>query len=90
MGKSCFLIYFPRSTRLRRLTCRRPLAEQLLSFLFGSAGSSESTSRPAVRLLQGYYGCAAGKAKSAARSEIEKLKLADMTCAELAKEAAKM
>jgi len=38
----------------------------------------------------GYYGCAAGKAKSAARSEIEKLKLADMTCAELAKEAAKI
>lgn len=40
----------------------------------------------------GYYGCAVGKGKQAARAEIEKLKLdsTEMTCAELVKEAAKI
>merc|ERR1712025_32756 len=38
----------------------------------------------------GYWGCAAGKAKSAAKTELEKIKMADMTCAELIKEAAKI
>jgi 20S proteasome subunit alpha 7 len=38
----------------------------------------------------GYYGCAVGKGKQAARSEIEKLKLSEMTCAELVKEAARI
>ena len=41
-------------------------------------------------LLIGYWGCAAGKAKSAAKTELEKIKMADMTCAELIKEAAKI
>jgi len=40
--------------------------------------------------FQGYSGCAVGKAKQAAKTEIEKLKLADMTCKELVKEAARM
>jgi len=38
----------------------------------------------------GYYGCSIGKARQAAKTEIEKLKTADMTCAELIKEAAKI
>lgn len=38
----------------------------------------------------GYYGCAIGKAKQAAKTEIEKLKLSDMTCKELVKEAARI
>ncbi|XP_043284816.1 proteasome subunit alpha type-3 [Venturia canescens] len=38
----------------------------------------------------GYYGCAIGKAKQSAKTEIEKLKLADMTCKELVKEAARI
>jgi len=38
----------------------------------------------------GYWGCAAGKAKSAAKTELEKLKMQDKTCAELVKEAAKI
>jgi len=38
----------------------------------------------------GYWGCAAGKAKSGAKTEIEKLKTKEMTCAELVKEAAKI
>jgi hypothetical protein len=40
--------------------------------------------------FQGYFGCAVGKAKQAAKTEIEKLKLADMTSKELVKEAARM
>ena len=38
----------------------------------------------------GYWGCAAGKAKSNAKTELEKLKMMDMNCAELVKEAAKI
>lgn len=43
------------------------------------------------RLLhQGYFGAAIGKAKQNAKTEIEKLKLKEMTCRQLVKEAAKM
>ncbi|CAH3196900.1 unnamed protein product, partial [Porites evermanni] len=38
----------------------------------------------------GYHGCAIGKAKQAAKTEIEKLKMKDMTCQELVKEVAKI
>eukprot|EP00092_Neocalanus_flemingeri_P037711 GFUD01041057.1.p1 GENE.GFUD01041057.1~~GFUD01041057.1.p1 ORF type:complete len:256 (-),score=100.28 GFUD01041057.1:73-840(-) len=38
----------------------------------------------------GFWGCAAGKAKSNAKTELEKLKMADLTCAELVKEAARI
>jgi len=38
----------------------------------------------------GYWGCAAGKAKSAAKTELEKLKMSELTCEELIKEAAKI
>ncbi|XP_071440783.1 proteasome subunit alpha type-3 [Hetaerina americana] len=38
----------------------------------------------------GYFGCAVGKAKQAAKTEIEKLKLQDMSCRELVKEAARI
>ncbi|OQR79953.1 proteasome subunit alpha type-3-like [Tropilaelaps mercedesae] len=38
----------------------------------------------------GYYGCAIGKAKQTAKTEMEKIKLADMTCRQLAKEAARI
>ncbi|XP_075233530.1 proteasome alpha7 subunit [Lycorma delicatula] len=38
----------------------------------------------------GYFGCAIGKAKQNAKTEIEKLKLQDMTCQELVKEAARI
>lgn len=40
--------------------------------------------------MQGYFGCAVGKAKQAAKTEIEKIKLGDMTCQELVKEAARV
>lgn len=38
----------------------------------------------------GYWGCAAGKAKQAAKTEIEKLKVQEMSCQDLIKEAAKI
>ncbi|XP_060531029.1 proteasome subunit alpha type-3 [Cylas formicarius] len=38
----------------------------------------------------GYHGCATGKAKQSAKTEIEKLKLGTMTCKEIVKEAAKI
>merc|ERR1711963_28952 len=37
-----------------------------------------------------YWGCAAGKAKQSAKTEIEKLEMKNMTCKELVKEAAKI
>jgi hypothetical protein len=40
--------------------------------------------------FQGYFGCAVGKAKQSAKTEIENLKLSDITCKELLKEAARM
>jgi 20S proteasome subunit alpha 7 len=40
--------------------------------------------------VQGYYGCAIGKAKQTAKTEIEKLKMKDMTMKDLVKEVAKM
>ncbi|XP_067031456.1 kinesin-like protein KIF6 isoform X1 [Acropora muricata] len=39
---------------------------------------------------QGYHGCSIGKAKQAAKTEIEKLNMKDMTCEELVKEVAKI
>ncbi|CAG9838385.1 unnamed protein product [Diabrotica balteata] len=38
----------------------------------------------------GYFGCATGKAKQSAKTEIEKLKMGNLTCKELVKEAAKI
>jgi len=38
----------------------------------------------------GYWGAAAGKAKSNAKTELEKLKMADLSCADLIKEAARI
>jgi hypothetical protein len=39
---------------------------------------------------QGYYGTAAGKGKQAAKGELEKLKLTEMTVRQAVKEVAKM
>lgn len=41
-------------------------------------------------LSYGYLGCCMGKAKQAAKTEIEKLNLTELTCAQLVKEAAKI
>ena len=39
---------------------------------------------------RGFYGCAVGKGKQNAKTEIEKLDLSNMTCRELVKEVAKV
>lgn len=41
-------------------------------------------------LSYGYFGCAIGKAKQAAKTEMEKLKFSEMKCADLIKEAARI
>jgi len=41
-------------------------------------------------LRQGFFGCAIGKGKLAAKTEIEKLKLSEMTSRQAAKEVARM
>ncbi|KAF5302330.1 hypothetical protein FQA39_LY10369 [Lamprigera yunnana] len=59
-------------------------------------GSYDPTDGPAMYLIDpsgvsyGYHGCAVGKAKQAAKTEIEKLKLTNMPTQELIKEAAKI
>ncbi len=46
---------------------------------------------PSTRLLlQGYHGTAIGKAKGAAKTELEKLKLSELTCRQAIKEVARM
>ena len=39
---------------------------------------------------RGYYGCAVGKGKQNAKTELEKLNLSSMSCRQLVKEAAKV
>jgi len=41
-------------------------------------------------VYHGYLGCAIGKGKQAAKSELEKINFGEMTCADLVKEAAKI
>lgn len=59
-------------------------------------GGYDITDGPAMFLIDpsgvsyGYHGCAVGKAKQAAKTEIEKLKLTDMPTQDLVKEAAKI
>lgn len=53
-------------------------------------GQPEMYSIDPSGVAYGYHGCATGKAKQSAKTEIEKLKLSNMTCRELVKEAAKI
>ncbi|KAI2654175.1 Proteasome subunit alpha type-3 [Labeo rohita] len=55
------------------------------SFILGSYDEDDGP-----QLYMGYWGCAIGKAKQAAKTEIEKLQMKDMTCRELVKEVAKI
>lgn len=47
-------------------------------------------SAPLPRAAQRYYGAAVGKGRQAAKNEVEKLKLGEMTCREGIKAVAKM
>ncbi|XP_059483724.1 proteasome subunit alpha type-3 [Neocloeon triangulifer] len=59
-------------------------------------GSYDQVDGPAMYVIDpsgvshGYFGCAIGKAKQSAKTEMEKLKLSDLSCRELVKEAARI
>ncbi|CAF89630.1 unnamed protein product [Tetraodon nigroviridis] len=63
------------------------------SFILGSFDKDDGPQLYMVDpsgISYGYWGCAIGKAKQAAKTEIEKLQMKDMTCRELVKEVAKI
>uniref|UniRef100_A0A3B5K9F1 Proteasome subunit alpha type n=1 Tax=Takifugu rubripes TaxID=31033 RepID=A0A3B5K9F1_TAKRU len=63
------------------------------SFILGSHDKDDGPQLYMVDpsgISYGYWGCAIGKAKQAAKTEIEKLQMKDMTCRELVKEVAKI
>ncbi|AWP16851.1 Proteasome subunit alpha type [Scophthalmus maximus] len=63
------------------------------SFILGSYDKDDGPQLYMVDpsgISHGYWGCAIGKAKQAAKTEIEKLQMRDMTCRELVKEVAKI
>ncbi|XP_070299528.1 proteasome subunit alpha type-3 isoform X2 [Salvelinus sp. IW2-2015] len=63
------------------------------SFILGSYDQDDGPQLYMVDpsgISYGYWGCAIGKAKQAAKTEIEKLQMKDMTCRELVKEVAKI
>ena len=76
--------------------CTHPLSQVRpfgAAVMVGSWTSSEGAQLFCIEpsgVHYGYWGCSAGKARQAAKTEIEKLKTKDMTCKELLKEAAKI
>uniref|UniRef100_A0A8C1I9S0 Proteasome subunit alpha type n=2 Tax=Cyprinus carpio TaxID=7962 RepID=A0A8C1I9S0_CYPCA len=63
------------------------------SFILGSYDEDDGPQLYMVDpsgISYGYWGCAIGKAKQAAKTEIEKLQMKEMTCRELVKEVAKI
>uniref|UniRef100_A0A672PEB2 Proteasome subunit alpha type n=1 Tax=Sinocyclocheilus grahami TaxID=75366 RepID=A0A672PEB2_SINGR len=63
------------------------------SFILGSYDEDDGPQLYMVDpsgISHGYWGCAIGKAKQAAKTEIEKLQMKEMTCRELVKEVAKI
>uniref|UniRef100_A0A3Q3KET6 Proteasome subunit alpha type n=1 Tax=Monopterus albus TaxID=43700 RepID=A0A3Q3KET6_MONAL len=63
------------------------------SFILGSYDKDDGPQLYMVDpsgISYGYWGCAIGKAKQAAKTEIEKLQMKEMTCRELVKEVAKI
>ncbi|KAM9777974.1 proteasome subunit alpha type-3 [Neosynchiropus ocellatus] len=69
---------------------------QILSVCSFILGSYDKDDGPQLYMVDpsgisyGYWGCAIGKAKQAAKTEIEKLQMKEMTCRELVKEVAKI
>ncbi|XP_062905655.1 proteasome subunit alpha type-3 [Mobula hypostoma] len=63
------------------------------SFIMGSYDKDDGAQMYMIDpsgVSHGYWGCAIGKAKEAAKTEIEKLQMKDMTCREVVKEVAKI
>jgi 20S proteasome subunit alpha 7 len=68
----------------------RPFGAALLMASYDDLHGPEMFCLEPSGLACGYYGCSIGKAKQAAKTEIEKLKVQEMPCAQLIKEAAKI
>ncbi|XP_043929511.1 proteasome subunit alpha type-3 [Protopterus annectens] len=63
------------------------------SFMLGSYDKDDGAQLYMVDpsgVSYGYWGCAVGKARQAAKTEIEKLQMKEMTCREVVKEVAKI
>ncbi|XP_064403650.1 proteasome subunit alpha type-3-like [Halichondria panicea] len=67
----------------------RPFGCSLMMGSYGPEGPTLYMADPSG-VSWGYNGCAVGKAKQAAKTELEKLKMKDMTCRELVNEVAKI
>nr|KAG5700881.1 hypothetical protein BaRGS_012288 [Batillaria attramentaria] len=67
----------------------RPFGTSMIVASYGVSGPEMYLIEPSG-VSWGYYGCAIGKAKQSAKTEIEKLKMKDMTMQDLVKEVAKM
>ena len=62
------------------------------SFLLGSYSANDGAQLYMIDpsgVSYGYWGCAIGKARQAAKTEIEKLQMKEMTCRDVVKEVAK-
>lgn len=67
----------------------RPFGASLLIAAYDKLGPQLYMIEPSG-VCYGYYGCAIGKAKQAAKTEIEKLNLKEMTCKEVVNHATRM
>ena len=68
----------------------RPFGSNLMVGTWSKEEGAQLYSVEPSGVSYGYWGCAAGKAKQAAKTEIEKVKGREMSCRELIKEAAKI
>jgi len=68
----------------------RPFGTSLFLSSFDKTDGAELYMIEPSGVYYGYHGCALGKAKQNAKTEIEKLKLENMTCKEAVKEVAKI
>jgi len=68
----------------------RPFGATIMLGTWGKQGGAQLMCIEPSGVGYGYWGCAAGKAKSNAKTELEKLKMTELTCAELVKEAARI
>jgi 20S proteasome subunit alpha 7 len=67
----------------------RPFGASVLLAVFDKSGPQIYAVEPSG-VCYGYYGCALGKAKQTAKTEIEKLNLKELTCKEAVHHAARM
>lgn len=68
----------------------RPFGVSVLLGTWDSVNGSKLMEIDPSGTARGYYGCAVGKGKQNAKTELEKLNLSSMSCRQLVKEAAKV